>query len=331
MSCTPSQPSQSSHTIGVQVATAPSVDEVVGTLAAAQYGVVARRQLMALGVASRSIEHRLRRGRLHVVHRAVYSVGHVGLSREARWMAAVLACGEGAVLTGAAAADLWGISRHVAVGIDVLVPRRHGPVPGIGVHQTRTLSSRDVSMRNGIPVTTVARTLVELADAGWASELLANLMHEAAFRRRLNVRALHQVMHEHRFRPGHRRLVEALEQHAGGSAGTKSGLEARVARLLRDWGFRPLVNVWIDVGGETLEVDALLAGTRVIIGVDGAGHERRRTRQRDTERNRLLRAAGYEVVRVTELDLDHDPHAIRRAIEGAVSRQSSSRRNPATP
>ncbi|MCW2926292.1 MAG: hypothetical protein JWM86_260 [Thermoleophilia bacterium] len=237
-------------------------------------------------------------------------------------MAAVLAAGPGAVLTGPAAAQLWGIARRRSAQIDVLVARRHAPIDGIRVHQTRQLRPEDVTVHRGIPVTTVARTLVELADAGWSPELLANVMHEAAYRRRLNLRTLRATMRAHRSRRGYRALADALELHDSGSVGTRSGLEHRVLGLVRGWGYRPQVNVRVQVAGDSLEVDLLLAEHRLVIEVDGVGHRRARTRREDAARVRLLRAAGYGVIRVSEDDLDHDPDAVRTVVAAALRRNA---------
>lgn len=133
-------------------------------LAGRQHGIVARRQLLALGFNSREIEHRVARGRLHLVMRGVYAVGWPELTRERRWMAAVLACGEGAALSHRSAAALWGIGREVRGRIDVSIRRRcELRRRGLKVHGRPTLRPDDTVTRDGIPVTGVIRTLVDLA------------------------------------------------------------------------------------------------------------------------------------------------------------------------
>ena len=124
--------------------------------------MVARRQLVALGVGRRALGHAVETGRLHVWYRGVYAVGHRSLKREGRWMAAVLAVGPGAVLSHRSAAALWGIRPSARTAIDVNVGRKVPSRQGIDVHQAR-LAPDEVTALDGIPVTTAARTLVDVA------------------------------------------------------------------------------------------------------------------------------------------------------------------------
>jgi predicted transcriptional regulator of viral defense system len=137
----------------------------LASLATRQHGVITAAQLAAAGLGRPAIAQRVRRGRLHRVHRGVYAVGHPRLSREGRWMAAVLAAGEGAALCGLSAAEFWQISRHRSEVSEVVAPPRHSPQAGIRCRLCRGLDPRDVVVFNGIRVTTVARTLVGLTDA----------------------------------------------------------------------------------------------------------------------------------------------------------------------
>jgi predicted transcriptional regulator of viral defense system len=132
-------------------------------LAGRQHGIVARRQLLALGFSSRSIEHRCKTGRLHVVARGVYAVGWPALDRRRRWMAAVLACGEDAVLSHRSAAALLGIGSEMQGSIDVTVPRRcELRRPGLLIRGRPSLGSGDLGFSDGIPVTSPTRTLIDL-------------------------------------------------------------------------------------------------------------------------------------------------------------------------
>jgi len=133
-------------------------------LAGRQHGVVTRRQLLALGFNPREIEHRVSRGRLHLVMRGIYAVGWPRLTRERRWMAAVLACGDGAVLSHRSAAALWEIGVEKRGVIDVSVTRRAElKRPGLRVRGRPSLSTTDTVTRNGIPVTSPTQTLLDLA------------------------------------------------------------------------------------------------------------------------------------------------------------------------
>jgi predicted transcriptional regulator of viral defense system len=132
-------------------------------LAAKQHGVVSRRQLLELGLGAQSIQHRLERGRLHRIDRGVYAVGRPALGREGRWMAAVLACGPGAVLSHGSAAALWRIGPSppvVEVTIPVASPRRRN---GVRVHRRPNLLAAHATVRNAIPVTKPVRTAIDLA------------------------------------------------------------------------------------------------------------------------------------------------------------------------
>src|SRR4051794_31557923 len=133
-------------------------------LAGRQHGVLARRQLLALGFSAREIEHRVVRGRLHPVMRGVYAVGWPQLTRERRWMAAVLACGDRAVLSHRSAMALWGIGTEGGSEIDISVRRRTRlRRPDIRVRARPCLGDSDISRRDGIPVTGIVRTLVDVA------------------------------------------------------------------------------------------------------------------------------------------------------------------------
>ncbi len=141
------------------------LDHRLAALAAGQHGRVARRQLLALGIGSAAIGRRVANGRLHPVHRGVYAVGHVVRSPAGDWMAAVLACGPLAVLSHRSAAALWDMRPRSPFVPDVCVPTRAGRgQPGIAVHRSGTLDARDVTTHRGIPVTSPARTLIDLAE-----------------------------------------------------------------------------------------------------------------------------------------------------------------------
>jgi predicted transcriptional regulator of viral defense system len=143
----------------------PPADRRIAALAARQHGVVQRAQLQRLGVGDGAIERRAGRGQLHRVHRGVYAVGHRLLTREGRFMAVVLACGEGVVLSHVSAAVLWGLLRKDGPHVHVTAPSRSGRKrrQGIVVHRAG-LDEAEVTTLAGIPVTTPGRTIVDLAD-----------------------------------------------------------------------------------------------------------------------------------------------------------------------
>ena len=138
-------------------------------LAKRQHGVVARRQLLELGFNRRAIEHRIVKGRLHPVWRGVYAVGRPELTRMGRWMAAVLACGTGAVLSHVSAAVLWEIRPKSSGPIHISLVARRSENPGIVAHRRRTLTDEDITQRLRIPVTTPTATLIDIARASAAT------------------------------------------------------------------------------------------------------------------------------------------------------------------
>ena len=163
----------------------PRRDVAVAELARRQHGTVARAQMLALGMGAGAIKHRLACGRLHEVHRGVYAVGHSVLSMRGRWMAAVLAAGPGAVLSHRSAAALWGIRNGTA--IEVTTPHRVRR-PGIRARGA-TLPPDEITTRAGIPVTTVARTLLDLA-AVLARHDVESAFHEAEYQHRTDLISL---------------------------------------------------------------------------------------------------------------------------------------------
>jgi predicted transcriptional regulator of viral defense system len=138
-------------------------DREVAVLAARQWGVVSAAQLRALGLDKDAVLRRVRAGRLHRLHRGVFAVGHTVLKREGRWIAAVLACGEGAILSHRSAAAHWGLLQTEATRTDVTIPHARAGDATIRLHRSRSLIARDTDTHEGIPITSVARTLLDLA------------------------------------------------------------------------------------------------------------------------------------------------------------------------
>jgi very-short-patch-repair endonuclease len=170
----------------------------VAAIAERQHGVVATRQLVAAGISRSVVAKWACRERLHRVHRGVYAVGHVALSNERRWMSAVLACGEGAALSHASAAALWGLLRPVAGPVHVSVPNANGRArrDGIVIHRCSSLAAFGVSslstrhrqtrheaplvtVREGIPVTSVVRTVEDLRRGGYPERWVRRARRQA--------------------------------------------------------------------------------------------------------------------------------------------------------
>jgi very-short-patch-repair endonuclease len=263
---------------------------VLARIAGGQYGLLRTPELRAAGLNSAAVGRWVQSDKLHRRYRGVYTLGHDALAREGEFLAAVFAGGDGAALTGDALAEHYGVTRRRASVIDVVVPRKRTSPPGTRFREARSLGPKDVTVYKGIPVATIPRLLVDLAQDKTDDEL-ANIIHEAAFRGwfvEANVRDAMRRARGRRLKP----LERALELRKQGSAGTKSRAERAMLAQLRAEGLDPLPNVTV----EGFEVD-LLVGNQ-IIEIDGPGHERPRTRADDALREEVMQAAGYEVTRV---------------------------------
>jgi very-short-patch-repair endonuclease len=265
----------------------------MAALATAQHGVVSLDQLRDAGFSRRVIAVRVRHGRLHRIHRAVYAVGHRALAQEGQCMAAVLACGDGAVLSHIAAASLWEMWPWPLCEIHVSGPRR---VRLRGVH-THVIQHdpTDITTHRGIPVTIPPRTIVDLAGVLPVPDLV-RVLKESDYRNRFSEMEVLCRMSSRGGR-GATRLLDALACYASGSAGTRSRLEYRAYRSLVQAGMQPRLNVPVQVLGETLEVDLVFERERVCIEIDGPGHGRAGVVREDARRDRLLREAGWKVLR----------------------------------
>jgi very-short-patch-repair endonuclease len=274
-------------------------DRVIAALAARQWGVVARGQLLDAGLSPTVIRDRARGGRLLRLHRGVYAVGHARLRREGHWLAAVLAVGPGATLSHRDAAGLHGLRPADHARIDVSATGRPRPTERIAVHRTRSLDAEDLTTVRGIPVTTVARTLLDLAGTVPADHL-AKAIKEADRRNVFDLRAIQAATARTRGRTGrgHRALREAIREHTAlGLSASESALEDAFHRLVRHAGLsRPAMNAYV----EGCRVDAVWRTQRIAVELDGwAWHHDRYAFERDRERDAMLAAAGWRVVRFT--------------------------------
>ena len=182
-------------------------------LAGKQHGMVSRRDLLALGFSPRAVEHRLAKGRLHLVTRGVYAVGWPALTQERRWMAAVLACGKGAALSHRSAAALWDIGEERAGQVDVSVRRRcEHRRAGIRARSRPALPAEDIVVRDDIPVTRPARTLLDLATELGAMSL-ERAVNEADKRNLVDPEALRATLDRYAGEPGVRPLRALLDRN----------------------------------------------------------------------------------------------------------------------
>lgn len=285
------------------------VDRAIGWVAASQYGVVTTAQLVAVGLSRAAISKRARAGRLHRLHQGVYAVGHRDRRAESCWMAAVLACGPGAVLSHEAAACLWRLLRWEGGPVDVSVPSKNGRSRrrGIRIHYAGSLASRGgstlsthglqnraarlVAVRHRIPVTSPARTLRDIERT-----LPPFLVRKAT------------------------RQAEYLGLPLAGIAtdGTRSDLEGAFLELCRHHRL-PAPEVNVKIGRWT--VDFLWREQRLAVETDSyAAHRGRIAFQEDRARELELRRAGFAVHRFSELQLEAEPALVAADLAAALRR-----------
>lgn len=281
-------------------------------MALAQHGVVARRQLTELGISERMIDRRVQLGRLHVVHHGVYAVGHRALTPRGRMLAAVLAGGPRAILSHRSAATLWSIRADDGPRAEITVPVKRRPRPGVVQHHSSPPAD-EVTTVDGIPVTTVPRTLLDLA-ATLDRRRLRRAVDEAERLRLWDSLSLDELIARHRGRRGVARLAVVVAEGGMGATVTRSELELRFLEFIADMNLpRPQANIPLTVAGATLEVDFAWPSRRLAVELDGhATHATRASFERDRERDRLLHAAGWRVVRITWRQLHRDGVALRR-------------------
>ena len=286
------------------------MERSLAALATVQHGVVAREQLAALGFQPSAVDRRVAAGRLHVIHRGVYAVGHPVLGRDGRWLAAVLACGPGAALSHRSAAELHGFRSADAARIDVVVPRgrpqRHA---GIAAHRPTRLAPDEVTEIRHIPVTAAERTLIDLA-AVVTRRHLERACDDAERARTVDWSRVVELIERQPSRLGARRLRRVLSTHGIGESRTRSELEGRFLALCALHRMpRPDVNLVI----AGYEVDFSWPAPRVVVETDGDEYHRTRVaRERDRRRDADLTVAGWRVMRISHHRLDRDRRALVR-------------------
>jgi very-short-patch-repair endonuclease len=292
-------------------------------LAARRHMVLSLAELRELGLGVNGVSRRTGSGRLRRLHRGVYAVAPGPLTERGRWRAAVLASSPGAVLSHDDAGALWGVLRSRG-GRAHVSTARVGPkdVRGVVLHRVSRLDELDVTERDGIPVTSPARTIVDLA--GRLPEArLVRVLHEAEVQRLLDVPAILGALGRVPNRKGAGSLRRALAIDDGGPL--RSVLEERFADLIHEAGLPPpRRNVQIDVGRRLVEVDALWAAARLVAELDGEGaHRTVRAFEGDRRRDIELARAGYVVIRITWRRLKDDPSGVIADIDDLIRRPMS--------
>jgi len=280
---------------------------------------VGRRQLLALGFGPDTIKRWLRAGRLFRLHREAFAVGHLRLNQQARWLAAVLACDEGALLSHQSAAAHWGLSRPRGAIAHVTARRGRQYRPGrirIRLHRGR-LFDEDRYERAAIPVTTVARTLFDLAEVV-DFQRLERAWEEADRLKLLRLREVAEVCE----RGYGRRALKPTRRLLSGARAvtrTRSPLEDRFQNFSRYFDLPPH-STNVEVLGK--EVDALWPAAKLIVELDSwEFHGHRAAFQRDRARDTRLLVAGYRTVRVTHDRLDHEATALATEIRELLRAQ----------
>src|SRR3954454_21738648 len=302
------------------------VDELIAHLAGRQHGVVAHRQLRGLGIERGAIEHRLKRGRLHRIHRGVYSVGHRILTDDGWRMAAVLAAGPGAVLSHHSAAELWAL-RWMARRLHSVTVARHVRVPTIEAHHV-TLPADEITTVRGIPVTTVPRTILDLAATSREAEV-ARLINEAEVKQLWDELSLWDLLARSPRRAGTKTLRRVLADRPAGVP--KNVFEDAFLAFVGRYGLpRPEVNVWLAVGDHMYEVDCLWRRERVAVELDGRGaHGTAHAFEHDRLKQRRLTVAGWQPIRVTWRQLDREGLELARDLDALIRSGRSTRSRPA--
>lgn len=258
-------------------------------LANRQHGVIHDGQLTRRGLTRTAIDQRVGAGRLSRLHDGVFAWGHTALTREGRWLAALWACGEGAVLSHTTAAAFHGMAKEAGADVHVSTTKSIHSRPGIVVHRVRRLDSADVQRRGLLRATRIARTVVDLADVSPWEEVRGAVdtlrwfspSELRAARRRAPGRVGRGVV---------TRLLEADEAH------TKSELERRFLRFLRRHGLPRPTGLNARIAG--FKADCLYRDERLVVELDGrAYHQRRRQMAADRVRDEGYQLAGYRIQR----------------------------------
>ncbi len=285
----------------------------VATLATGQGGVVTRGQLIELGHSSSAVDRAIGSGRLTALHPGVFAVGHRAIGPVGWRHAAILACGAGAVLSHGSAAEVWDLRATSQQRHDVTVPRTLRPRDRIRPHRARLAPDEHTTLE-GLPITTVARTLLDLA-ATLDRHGLERAVERAEITRRLDRRALATLLDRYPRRAGSPALRALL------AAGP---LDARLTRSQREEAFlafldehqlpRPQTNLWMaldDGEGPGVEIDAAWPAARLAAELDPrATHDTAAAFERDRRKDQRLLLAGWRVVRITPRRLREEPDRV---------------------
>jgi very-short-patch-repair endonuclease len=293
----------------------------MASLAAQQFGVVTRDQLIDLGYSDRMVDHSLRTGRLQAWHRNVFAVGHRGLSPHALCMAAVLFRGPGTLVSYQSAVWLWGMEPKLEIPVNVSVRWRGHSQDAIGLHHCPALRDEDATATEHLPVTAVPRTLLDYASTA-KTYRLERAIDRADRLGLLDPAAVNLITEEVRGHGGRKPLLRAMTiYHETGF--TRSGGEKKLLAALADAGVRrPAGNNFI----EGFELDFYWERERFAVELDSWEHHRsRRSFEIDPERQEKLAMIGIEVIRITGTRLRREPETVARRIGERLERRRLAR------
>jgi hypothetical protein len=296
-------------------------EAAIVAFAQSRHGVMTTAELAAFGLGRAAVARRAREGRLFRVHRGVYAVGRPDLSPPGRRLAAVLACGSPAVLSHRSAAVQHGLLADGGTRIDVTRPAPAGrPQSGIRVHSSTTLIAPDIATVDGIPCTSVARTLVDVGDRE-PPRLVERAVDQAEVMGVFDLIAISEALERAGPRRG-RGVLKAILAELGQPTLTDRELEELMLELTRTAGLhQPEVNAWITGDGWAYKADFLWRAERLVVETDGrAFHSSRRAFEHDRLRDQRLILAGYTVVRFTWRQLVREPERVQTVVRNLLAR-----------
>ena len=298
------------------------IDHLIAQVAAPRGGVITRARLRALGLTDAAIDHRVRTGRLHLVHRGIYLVGHPHLCGHAHRWAALLASGPGAVLSHRSAASLWDMLYAPATVVHITVPTQAGRKrrSGIRLHRSVTLTD-ETDLRDGFPVTSMARTLLDIA-ATEPRRVVEQAVEGADGAGVFDGRAIHALAPRGCGRPGAKLLHSVLDHAFIGTTITRSELEEAMLALSRAHQIpQPECNVDL----EGWEVDCLWRADRLVVEVQSTKfHRTAQQVARDADKEADLMEAGYVVLHVADVHVIRRPAQVAARVAALLSRSRRS-------
>jgi very-short-patch-repair endonuclease len=286
-------------------------------LATRQYGVVTREQLIALGYTDAAIQRAVTSGRLHQWHRSVFAVGHQALNPHGLCMAAVLFRGPGALISFQSAVWLWGLEKKLEIPVHVSVRWRGHGQDAIGLHHCPALRDDDIAETERLPVTGVARTLLDYASEA-KKYRLQRAIDQADRLELLDLAAIDLITEEVSGHRGRRPLLQAMTIYRE-KGFTRSGGEKRMLAALEDAGLRrPAVNTFV----EGYELDFFWEEERFAVELDSwEFHRGRRSFEEDRKRQDDLAMAGIDTIRITGTRLRREPRGVALRIAAHLDRR----------